>query len=128
MMSGLNTSESGMGTEKNRKNLPALRKFTLLNLREQWFVSPLDGQAVNGDNQAPDGATDAQWIALLKTFVRLKPEQETEHWGIMRRCDVLNWLHGLPNAKKPKFFASKREALNSVKFDNDKPETASQAI
>jgi hypothetical protein len=126
-MSGLNTSESGTATEKNRKNLPAPRKFTLLNLREQWFISPLDSEAVNGDNQAPDGATDAQWVALLKTFVRLKPEQEVEHWGIMRRCDVLNWLHDLPNVKKPKFFASKREALISVNFGKSSDKPASQA-
>ena len=92
-----------------------MRKYTLLNLRQMWFISPVDGQAVNVDSLAEDGATDEQWTSFLRKFVRLKPEQATQAWGIMARCDVLNWIdeHGSKH-HQPKFHASKEAAEISV--------------
>lgn len=86
-------------------------KYTLLNLRATWLISPLDDAIVVVDGQAPGGASREQWIAYVRKYVRLKPAQLDEPWGVMARCDFLNWCEAsLPEDKRPRLFDSPEAA------------------
>jgi hypothetical protein len=104
-------------TEKTAHPKP---KFHLLNIREKWFICPLDNCAVNLDGIAEFGATDAQFVAFIRQFVRLRPEHVAQSWGTIARCELLNWIgeHGIPG-RQPKFHASKRDAEISVSTPAD---------
>lgn len=104
-------------TEKKARPKP---KFHLLNIREKWFISPLDNCAVNLDGIAECGATDAQFVAFVRQFVRLRPEHIAQSWGTIARCELLNWIgdHGTPH-RQPKFYASRQEAEISVDVPTD---------
>ena len=104
-------------TEKKSMQKP---KFHLLNIREKWFICPLDNCAVNLDGIAEFGATDAQFVAFVRQYVRLRPEHVAQSWGTIARCELLNWIgeHGSPQ-RQPKFYTSKRDAEISVKVAGD---------
>lgn len=111
------SSTSGSTNRKFRQNSVqrAKPKFHLLNIREKWFVSPLDNSALNLDDLAECGANDEHFLAFIQQFVRLKPEQLSRKWGAMSRCELLNWIveHG-NKAHQPKFYPSQKDAEISV--------------
>lgn len=111
------SNTSGNSNRKFRQNSVSRPKpkFHLLNIREKWFVSPLDNSALNLDDLGECGAPDEHFLAFVRQFVRLKPEHLERKWGAINRCELLNWIaeHG-SSQRQPKFYDSKRAAEISV--------------
>jgi len=70
------------------------------------------------EKKAPDGASDEQWRALIRTTgIRIKNDDPSKSWGPLARRDFLNWLENE--------YPDRMVALETLLFDS--PQAASKA-
>src|SRR5438552_28910 len=73
------------GSKKSASNEPsrqATLTWTLQRLNRTWFISPLDEHIVLVEHPVSNGATDAQWRALIRTTgVRITSKDDARPWG-----------------------------------------------
>jgi hypothetical protein len=111
------------GSKKSASNEPsrqATLPWTLQRLNRTWFISPLDEHIVLVEHPVSNGATDAQWMALIRTTgVRIQSKDDAKPWGPMARRDFLNMVENTCPERMPQFFDTKEVAAQWLKERNE---------